>query len=281
MPGQTEGVSELELTLVGLPKTATTWLASVLDYNPEVNLFDESDKIERLWARPQGVPLLIAESVTDPLFLGAVERRAEAVRALQSRVPGKRHLLFLREPGDWVVSLYRQFVKRGGYRRFRDFFGETSDHIVTPAYLDYGWLVEDVGQAVPGPVAICHYDCLLRDPQGFVTAITRAFGGDTGLQDLVSGIPPRAFHQQANVGLRGRGARWLRALNRIRRSRWNPHGWFSWKRAERLPWSRLGMGGSDLLDDEDRAYLAEMVERYADWSLWEDRFKDRCVFLHG
>lgn len=275
-----EGIRSPELILLGLPKTGTTWLASVLNQHPGVNLFDESDKIEQLWARPGGLPVVIAESVTDPLFLPSVDRRADALEALRQRLPGYHHLLFLREPADWILSLYRQYVKRGGYRPFREFFGEGEDPIVSPHYLDYGRLIEEIQEAIPGPLTIANHACMRADPKAFLAEITGAFGEPSPLKGLEEGIPESAYLQRANVGLKGRGARWLRALNLVRRSRWNPHGWASWKRAERLPWHLLGTEDRDLVDRNDRDYLTDILARYADWERWQARFAERCLLVH-
>lgn len=263
-----------ELILLGLPKTGTTWLASALAHLSAIDVFDESEKIEQLWGRPAALPVLIAESATDPLFLSSFNSRNATLAALGNRVPGRHHLLFLREPRDWVRSLYRQYVKRGGYRPFQEFFAPGDDSIVDPAFLNYEQLVEQLRTHLKGPLAIADYAYLRDDPHGFVTGILSAFGPESALSRLDGTIPERAYTHRANVGLRGRGGRWLRAFNRIRRSRWNPNGWFSWKRAERLPWHLVGSSGRDLLTASDERYLDDMASRHSDWEHWQPAFNE-------
>jgi len=271
----------LGLVLLGLPKTGTTWLASVLVHGRSLELFDESDKIEQLWARVDNVPVLIAESATDPLFLPDIDQRREALEALFTRLPSRNHVLMLREPVDWMCSLYRQYLRRGGSAGFREFVGAGERAVVDPRFADYGRLVDEITARIDGTLAVCNYDRLKTDPRGFVHDVVSAFDGAVLPPDLVTSIPDSAFSRRANVGLRGVAARIMRALNRHRRTRWNSHGWFSWKRVERLPWQYLGNLGRDVIDDSDMNWLEGVLAQHSDWHLWDAAFATRSVILHA
>lgn len=271
---------ELGLILLGLPKTGTTWLASVLVHDRSLELFDESDKIEQLWARVNNVPILIAESATDPLFLPGIEQRGAALESLFQRLPTRRYVLMLREPGDWMCSLYRQYLRRGGHAGFREFAGPGGEAVVDTRFANYGCLVEEITTRMGGTLAVCSYDRLKKDPRGLVNDVVTAFDGPALAPDLAASVPESALSRRANVGLRGTAARIMRALNRHRRTRWNPHGWFSWKRIERLPWHWLGNLGRDVIDESDLNWLEGMLAEQSDWHLWEAAFATRGVILH-
>lgn len=278
---QASAPEALEWVILGLPKTATTWLGGVLGASTKLTVFDESDKIEWLWSRHDGVSLLIAESATDPLFLGGIEQRPLALRALASRLRAHHYVLLLREPTDWVCSLYRQYLKRGGTLAFREFFGAGDDCIVHPDYANYERLVAEVRQAIDGPLVVCDYAHLKRQPRQFIESLCSAFQHGSLPAHLGESIPAEALLHQANVGLRGLSARIVRNVNRVRRTRrWNPHGWISWKRFERLPWHLLANIGSDVIEDDDRRWLENVMQDQNDWAAWANAFESRGIVVY-
>lgn len=273
--------SELELTVLGLPKTGTTWLGQLLAGAGVAGVFDESAKIEALWSRGGSVPILVAESVTDPLFLGGVTARKSALASMGSRLRHRRGLLVLREPEDWIGSLYRQYIKRGGTRRFRDFVGAAGQGVVDPAFVNYMQLVEEVREALGVPLAVSSFYRLEADPRGFLGDIAEAFGPDFLAPETVANIDEVLLSQRANVGLRGVSGHILRGINHVRRTRkWNPDGLFRWRSVEGWPWHLLAGVGRDIISEADVSWLRSILEPYNDWAVWEEAFSRQQILLY-
>ena len=273
-------VTGLDLAVLGLPKTGTTWLGRLMKDGGAATVFDESEKIETLWARAAPPSVLIAESVTDPLFVGGTAERRLALRAMGQRVRADQLLLVLREPVDWICSLYRQYVKRGGTRRFADFIGPDETRIVDPAFADFSRVVEDVRDAMDAPLAVSSYNRLKQDPRGFLGDIAATLGPDRLPQGQMHEVDEALIRGKANVGLRGVSGRIVRAANRVRRTgKWNPNGLVKWRGLERLPWHLLAGIGRDIISESDLERLDHLIRPYNDWPEWEDALQRHRV-LH-
>lgn len=275
--------SELGLTaaLLGLPKTATTWMSHVLAEYPGVFVFDESMKIERLWLTGIGPSILVAESVTDPLCLRRTEQRLEALARLADRVQFSVGLLVLREPEEWVVSLYRQYVRRGGSRPFHEFI-RASDGIMDAGFLDYGRLIDEVRSVSSGSFLVTDYGYLKRDPLAFMRLVLSVLGVAEDIRELEGAMARATKKGPVNYGIRGGGGRALRAINRLRRTgRWNPDGLISWRGVEKLPWHRIARFGKDLVTEEDLLLFRKTCLQKADWEEWESCFQAKPVIEYG
>lgn len=266
--------------LLGLPKTATTWLSRVFKEYQSLTVFDESAKVERLWLSGDGRSVLIAESVTDPLCLQSTDEREVALQRLAYRLNFTVGLLVLREPEEWVISLYRQYIRRGGTRPFREFLQPTSG-VIERRFINYEELLGDVRRATSCRLVVANYADLKRRPEEFVQRITESLGINEEPSALRAAINTASRRGPVNYGLRGAGGRVVRYVNRFRKTRrWNPHGLVAWKKFERFPWHWLAEVGRDLVDDVDREWLRRECARESDWHEWQRAFSQKPVLVY-
>ena len=264
--------SVIELAILGLPKTGTTWLEQVFGSSDHVTLFDERHKIETLWQRKGNTGVLVAESATDPLALGALEKRKSALAALFGRLRPRRAVVILRDPADWAISLYRQYVKTGGRRTLQDALHTGEGAILDPNFFDYGLLQRELQETTDCPIWFGSFGSLLDSPYGFLESLLEGTL-DPKLASIVKkSIPPEIMENRANIGLKGPGSRILRRMNALRRTRWNPQGPFPWRGLQKLPWHWLGEGPPDLVDDRDREWINSLCHHHSDWPEWEIAF---------
>jgi hypothetical protein len=221
---------------IGYHKTGTTWLQKHVFPNAragfslvsggkrlrptfvEINPFGfdpeavragfESDIRE---AESRGlVPVLSAERLSGNPHFGGYDGRLIADR-LAAAFPDARVLVAIREQAGMLVSLYKQYVKRGGAAPFRRYVAGTPGADRAPRFrldfLEYHRLVAHY-QALFGDenVLVLPYELLLSQPEVFLEQI----GGFLGVP--ATGADPRwanASPSALSLSLKRHANRWV------------------------------------------------------------------------
>jgi hypothetical protein len=222
---------------VGYHKTATTWLQQRLFDNADAAFstpwsFDEViDRLVRphplAWdeaeardffmergdaARAAGhVPVLSNEELSGNPHAGAFNSTIIATRLAQL-FPDARVLVVIRRQADMLVSIYKQYVVRGGVLPHRRYFEPPAAGFRMPVFraghLEYHRLIEHYVELFGADrVRVLAMEDLTRDPATFVREIT-SFAGARDPGPLPS-APVRRSHAAATAAVQRRLNRWL------------------------------------------------------------------------
>lgn len=203
---------------IGLHKTGTTWLQEELFSRRELyrSVFSHDD-VDELWVRPHplsfdaekcskeiekkiraidvGVPMIVSSELLagNPL-LGAMDSVSLADR-IKATVPTARIIITLREQRSILLSLYKQYLLRGGTLSPQKFF----DGARTPGYAgfrpepyEYDRLVsvyrERFGENNVGVFLFEHFQ---QEPELFCRRLLSFTGASRSLPD---DLPFKRFH---------------------------------------------------------------------------------------
>lgn len=150
---------------------------------------------------------------SDLLAPGYCRRRAASVGNLARHFPDARVLLVVREPSQWLASVYREYLHQGGSDRFEAF----ARPFVEDGSLDIHALAGLVVGLPFEQALILDFDELIADMAGKVRLIRRL----AGVPDGESEAWPAG---RVNGGVRQLGARLLRRANPFMRSRFQRRG---------------------------------------------------------
>ena len=157
-------------------------------------------------ARAGGPSLVSQEGLSgEPSRDDYPEHREACLRFLAESYPGSRIIIFLREPSEWLASVYRQCLLGGETRPFRAFAGRYIDN----GSLDCRHLLDKL-KALPfsDVLALRHED--LRDRPEETIAALCAF---VGCEELC--MSAEDWIARRKVGTRNAAARTLRLLNHV------------------------------------------------------------------
>jgi hypothetical protein len=202
---------------IGLHKTATSFLqrrvfprlegVAFAGYPP---MGGQTVKLVARRARRDAPLLLSDENLSGHPFRGRwIEEFEESVRGLALLFPEARVIVGFRAHGSWLVSVYKQYLNKGGTLTLREFlgFGDTPG-IVRQQDTDFGRRLDLLEALFPGRVFVHTQEEIANALASFMGDLC-AFLGVPTLD--VAALPTR----RDNVGVGGRQARLLRHLNRV------------------------------------------------------------------
>lgn len=170
---------------------------------------------------PDRTNLLSNESFSGPPYAGVIEsgldHRSPVLQNLRSTFPQAKAILVLRRQDGLARSMYRQYLKSGGTRSVRRFFGLGSGH--APLFsLDrflFARYVESIHESFPRGMLLLAFEEFVQDQAAFLQRLVEFVGID--LPDVVL--------KAENVTSMGPfGLEVSRLLNHLFRSFLNPAG---------------------------------------------------------
>jgi Sulfotransferase family len=185
---------------IGLHKTATTTLQRqffpackdlnlLLTKDPVVRdfiyavrgkdplFFDAHKAREQIYTRivSDRVNVLSNESLSGPPYAGVVEwgldHRSPVLANLRSVFPDARAVIVLRRQDALAKSLYRQYVKRGGTRRIRQFYGLNGTGLAALMSTDrflFSPYLHLVRESFPAGVLVLTFEQFVQDQEAFL-----------------------------------------------------------------------------------------------------------------
>lgn len=203
---------------IGLHKTGTTFLQKAvfplwqgLEYLP-------LDKLEYLVRMSEEKNYLLSrEGLSGQNWMHKAEREACIVR-LAKLFPDARVIMSFRQHPGFIVSSYNQFLQRGGFLEFKDYFSLQSDNsfMASEDFLFRDKIDLVANEFGHQPHVVLHQDIV--SDIGKVIRSLEGFMGGSG--PSVEAIKSRKFNK--SVG--HYPAKILRSLNRHSRSELNPDG---------------------------------------------------------
>lgn len=203
---------------IGLHKTGTTFLQKAvfplwqgIEYLP-------LDKLEYLTRMSDEVDYLLSrEGLSGQNWMHS-EERDRCIMRLARLFPDARIIMSFRQHSGYIVSSYNQFLQRGGYLEFGDYFslGDGSGFMAPGDFL-FRDKIELVTREFGHPPHVILHEDIVRNI-GKVVAGLEGFMGGKG--PAPGKIKSRSFNR--SVG--HYPAKLLRFLNRHSRSELNPEG---------------------------------------------------------
>lgn len=248
------------LVHIGFPKAASTWLQEFLFSNRRLGLrspFTEN-RAKNALVRPDGldfdvaeargafgsklaevsdsglVPVLSAERLCGNHSSGGYDTRelAERVAAV---FPDGRVLIVVREQRAMLISMYKQYVGRGGSASFRHFLRPRLNRMRLPlmslGFLSYDRIIRCYSDLLGAEnVMALPFEMLVRDPHELAARIVR-FAGANAEPGAVEELP---YAQGANVSASGLAVSLMRPVNAV----------FAWDRNRDSPPAIMPLRGA-------------------------------------
>jgi hypothetical protein len=221
MSSAADAMSFSNLTFhVGLHKTGTTFL--------QEHVFPRLGGVENLvWRNLEyflrldhrKVYFVSCEGLSGSTFAGTTER-IRAISLLGAMFPCSRIMITVRPHGEYLKSLYSQYLRYGGTEPFERFVllpfdefggpGSPGGHLIRAADLSYRAIIEAAEKSFSVPPLVYTMADMFRGPASFVEQVC-------GYVHCTPGGAVDGFKQKSpsNVGIRKRQASLLRAMNRF------------------------------------------------------------------
>jgi hypothetical protein len=192
---------------LGYPKTATTWLqrhvfqpgngfVHLFARDEIADLFVKTDdqqfdekvvrrRIENRLAEvePGQQPVVSLERLVGAPYAGGYDRLAIA-RRLAAVFPDAGVLVCIREQVAAIASLYKQYVRSGGYEPLPAYLQPVEVYRLIPrfdfAYFDYGQAVDAYRSVFGGRVNFVPYELLRADQAAFLGRLGDVLGREVG-----------------------------------------------------------------------------------------------------
>jgi len=203
---------------VGLHKTGTTFL--------QANVFPCLQGVDNLvWRNleyflrleSEKNYLVSCEGLSGSTFASTAQR-IRAISLLGKMFPRARVIVTIRPHGEYLKSLYSQYLRYGGTRPFDGFVllpfkdddgsSPQEGHLIRAADLSYRAIIEAAGKSFSGPPLVCTMADMFRDPGSFVAEVCAHVRCEPG-----GAIGAFKKKSPSNVGIRKRQASLLRAMN--------------------------------------------------------------------
>ncbi len=188
-------------------------------------LFFDIEKAKELFfseVNTQKINLLSNESLSGPPYAGVIEagldHRSPVLRNLASVLPDSKVILVLRKQDALAKSFYRQYLKSGGTRGVRRFYGFETDKGPALMSLDrfiYSKYVDAIVTFFRAEVLILPFEEFIRNQPLFLKKITNFIGVP---------MPNIELKQENATRLGPLGMEVSRMLNHLFRSLLNPGG---------------------------------------------------------
>jgi hypothetical protein len=166
--------------------------------------------------------LLSNESLSGPPYAGVIEggldHRSCVLANLQTVFPEAKVILVLRRQDSMVKSFYRQYLKSGGTRSIKRFYGlgdNTKPPLMTLDRFFYSIYVEEVIKKFPSGVLLLAFEELIKNQKQFLEKITNFIGVH---------LPNIELEKENRTTLGPMGMEVSRILNHLFRSMLNPSG---------------------------------------------------------
>lgn len=193
---------------IGLHKTATTYLQDVVFPRWPGIRYMRFRNLEYFLALPDtGKYLVSCENMSGTTFAPLDERR-RGLKRLARMFPGANVIIAFRPHGDYMASLYSQYLRYGGQATFDGFFSLNLDDAVwRGGDLSYKTLIETTEDAFETKPFVFQLGELKRDPSGLFADLAR-FIGTPQPTELANRRP-------TNVSLGAWQGRLLRRVNEL------------------------------------------------------------------
>lgn len=203
---------------VGLHKTGTTFL--------QEHVFPRLEGVQNLvWRNLEyflrldhrKVYFVSCEGLSGSTFASTGER-IRAISLLGAMFPRARIMITVRPHGEYLKSLYSQYLRYGGTQPFERFVllpfdgiggpGSPGGHLIHAADLSYRAIIETAEKSFSIPPLVYTMADMFRSPESFVEQVC-------GYVHCLPGRAVGGFDQKSpsNVGIRKRQASLLRAMN--------------------------------------------------------------------
>lgn len=205
---------------VGLHKTGTTFL--------QANVFPCLRGVDNLvWRNLEyflrlesGKSYLVScEGLSGSTFASTAQR-VKAISLLGTMFPGARAIITIRPHGEYLKSLYSQYLRYGGTQPFDGFVllpfkhdagsAPQRRHLMRAADLSYRAIIDAAEKSFAGPPLVCTMADMFRDPGSFVDQICAYVHCEPG-----SAVQAFTRKSPSNVGIKNRQASLLRAMNAL------------------------------------------------------------------
>jgi len=168
-------------------------------------------------------PILVSnESLSGPPYAGVIEggldHRSSVLANLKNVFPEAKVILVLRRQDSMVKSFYRQYLKSGGTRNIKRFYGledSSKPPLMTMDRFLYSIYVEEVIKTFPSGVLILTFEEFIKDQKSFLEKITKFVGVK---------LPEIELKKENTTTLGPLGMEVSRILNHLFRSMLNPSG---------------------------------------------------------
>lgn len=270
---------------VGLHKTGTTFL--------QEHVFPRLEGVENLvWRNLEyflrldcrKVYFVSCEGLSGSTFASTGER-IKAISLLGAMFPCARIVITVRPHGEYLKSLYSQYLRYGGTQPFERFVllpfddiggsGAPDGHLIHAGDLSYRAIIEAAERSFSVPPLVCTMADIFRTPESFVEQICSYVHCAPG--SAVDGFKEKS---PSNVGIRKRQAFLLRAMNSFFKpplsldGRNRPYRRLAKFRVDPVTvcfrWLRM-IPSSDLVSDELISRLN--AHHFEDWRFVEDYVK--------
>jgi hypothetical protein len=229
------------LVHIGFPKAASTWLQDHLFSNPGLGLrspFTEN-RVKNALIKPDGldfdpaearaqfdpeleevsaqglVPVLSAERLCGNHLSGGFDTRELAER-LAATIPEARILIVLREQRAALISMYKQYVGRGGSASFRYFLKPRLNRMRLPLmdrrFLAYDRIIRCYSELFGSEnVCVVPFELLPADPH----ELARRIVGFSGAEPEPGAIEALPYARGSNVSSSALSVSLMRPLNAV------------------------------------------------------------------
>jgi hypothetical protein len=226
---------------IGLHKTGTTFLQQhFFPRWPTLQFYHKTVPLREVLAAPTGQKVLISneglwcggayrQPPGDAWWAALGDRRvqAESIARLREFFPEARVLVSFRRHSDLILSLYLQYVQKGGTLPLKKFFDVDGDGgLLGKQSLSFRHVIETIDETFTARPFIFLQEDLRDDLEGTLRCMGDYF------ECPPPEIPQKALSGRAKKHAKARNrsvghhqAKILRALNRVTYSDHNPRGW--------------------------------------------------------
>lgn len=203
---------------IGIQKTGTTFVQNAIFPYWQGIHYTANDKLEVLLRVPENKPLLVSREGLSGQNWADYETRERSIARLARMFPNARTMLSFRKHSGYIVSSYCQYLQRGGYLPFEQYFDPVSD----TGYMKiedfrFGHKVEAVERHFGTLPFIFFQEELFRDLPQLLSDMQQFIGGQAP--------DPNSIRDEThNQSVKYHPAKLLRFLNRYSRSELNPQG---------------------------------------------------------
>ncbi len=193
-----------------------------------------------------------------------VQGRFQFLENLSSLNLNPSIILSIREPGAWVVSLYRQYIHMGGSLRPEKFWSPQGDGFLPRESVKMSPLVQKIIRDFPGPHFLYDFSSFQNDFAGTLKVLSEYLGDST--------FDPETLQQEkSNPGISGNRLELLRKINKLVRSNVHP------RKPIPLYWFQVLTGNTprNLLQSSRKVTTGRVEERLQTWkSEVSDYYRD-------
>ncbi len=135
---------------------------------------------------------------------GWIKTRNHRFNILRDLFPKANIILVLRQHGQWISSMYRQYLHQGGLLDYKDFFSIKEDKLIERKGLIYSELVESIMSTFNGNLLCINYNGLKNNNEKAVDVLQNFIG---------STLENKKKSVQVNVSVKNYQAKLLKKIN--------------------------------------------------------------------